>query len=144
MKVYAVNKNNSEYDNEEYSDQGDWKGMRNLKGKGNYPNPVNNFQRHNVIADTSGNGSSLAPAQHGPRSLYKSHQPGSSRWTFEPETEVFNFITNKSVITVTPQNSNPGNDSQIVVIMEQQPCLFYDSSTFFLEFEAEMFYKEQP
>ena len=33
MKVYAVNKNNSEYDNEEYSDHGDWKGMRNLKGR---------------------------------------------------------------------------------------------------------------
>ena len=45
---------------------------------------------------------------------------------FEPETEVFDFMINKRVITVTPQNSNPGNDSQIVVIMEQQPGLFYD------------------
>ena len=33
LKVYAVNKNNSEYENEEYSNHGDRKGIRNLKGR---------------------------------------------------------------------------------------------------------------
>lgn len=66
-----------------YTDQGDSSGKSTVKGHGQYPTNVNNIDRHTFISDDAGNGSSLAPPQHVPRSLYRANQPGLKN--FQPK-----------------------------------------------------------
>lgn len=51
---------------------------------------------------------------------------------------------NSQITKVSPQNGNPGAEETITLNIEQQPGLFHDSSVFYVEFDAEMFYKNVP